>query len=58
METTANVIAAGVLRAAFVIIGFLWGVIIVQNKENGAKAKAFGFAIMVIFFLIGVYLAQ
>ena len=34
MEATVPAITAGVLRAAFVIIGFLWGVMIIQNKDN------------------------
>jgi hypothetical protein len=58
MEITAHAIEAAILRAACIIIGFLWGVMIFQNKENGPRGKGVGLAIMVLFFLWGLWVTQ
>lgn len=57
IEVTAQAIEAGILRVAFVIIGFLWGVWIVQTNKDAAP-KAVGMVNMVVFFLMGFWFAK
>lgn len=57
MEVDTQTITAGILRAGLVIGGFVWGVIIVQNPENGIYGKLCGILLMILFAIIWLAVA-
>ena len=57
MELSIHVEAA-ILRAAFIIFGFIWGVMILRNRDSKVSSKAIGLGMVVLFFCLVVAMSR